>query len=539
MFKRKHQTDSSPVVAGLRDNRLGRISAVSSVSVGSNVHSQSCAAPAHTSKVRDAVLLLSLTLGALLVHGYHPAAEDAEIYLPGIEKVLQPELFGFNAQFFQSHAHLTLFPDLIATSVKISHVPLEVGAFVWQLLSMFLLLLGCWELSGRCFSDRRARWAGVALVAALFTLPVAGTALYIMDQYINPRNLAAFAGIFIIVAVLDRRYLWAGLFLLFGAAMHPLMPAFTMSYAALLVWMRRREIGIAGLAGALPLASMFSGASPAYHEVAASHSYHYFLRWQWYEIAGAVAPLAILWWFRRIARSRQMRNVDLLCRAALVYEAICIVAAVLLSSSPRFETLARVQPMRSLHLVYVLMLLLAGGFVGEFVLKNHAWRWLTLFLPLSLGMFCAQCQLFAASAHIEWPGAIPRNPWVQAFLWIRNTTPVDAVFALDPDYMNIPGEDANGFRAIAERSMLADAVKDSGAVSMFPPLAGEWLRQVDAQRGWRNFQPADYHRLQTEFGVNWVVVQKPVSGLDCPYQNTAVSVCRLDSSDSVATRLYP
>ena len=108
-----------------------------------------------------------------------------------------------------------------------------------------------------------------------------------------------------------------------------------------------------------------------------------------------------------------------------------------------------------------------------------------------------------------------------------------------PYYMNIPGEDANGFRAIAERSMLADAVKDSGAVSMFPPLAGEWLRQVDAQRGWRNFQPADYHRLQTEFGVNWVVVQKPVSGLDCPYQNTAVSVCRLDSSDSVATRLYP
>jgi hypothetical protein len=35
--------------------------------------------------------------------------------------------------------------------------------------------------------------------------------------------------------------------------------------------------------------------------------------------------------------------------------------------------------------------------------------------------------------------------------------------------------------------MLADAVKDSGAVSMFPPLAGEWLRQVDAQRGWRIF----------------------------------------------------
>lgn len=486
------------------------------------------------------LILLFLTAAALLVHGYHPGAEDAEIYLPGIEKALQPELFGFNAQFFQSHAHLTLFPNLIATSVKISHVPLEVGAFVWQLLSMFLLLLGCWELSGRCFSDRRARWAGVALVAALFTLPVAGTALYIMDQYINPRNLAAFAGIFVIVAVLDRRYLLAGLFLLFGAAMHPLMPAFTMSYAALLVWMRRREIGIAGLAGALPLASMFSRASPAYHEVAASHNYHYFLRWQWYEIAGAIAPLAILWWFSRIARSRQMRNVDLICRAAVVFEAICIVAAVFLSSSPRFETLARIQPMRSLHLVYILMILLAGGFVGEFVLKNHAWRWLALFLPLCLGMFYSQRQLFAASAHIEWPGATPRNPWVQAFLWIRNTTPVDAVFALDPDYMNIPGEDANGFRAIAKRSMLADAVKDSGAVSMFPPLADEWFRQVDAQRGWKSFHVEDYRRLQREFGVQWVVVQAPgIPDLDCPYQNRSVFVCRLDSSNPTASELHP
>ena len=515
------------------------MSNVSAISVLSNMREMPRPIDARNSKIWITLILLFLTAAALLVHGYHPGAEDAEIYLPGIEKALHPELFSFNAQFFQAHAHMTLFPNLIATSVRISHLPLEVGAFVWQLLSMFLLLVGCWELSGRCFADRYARWAGVALVAALFTLPVAGTALYIIDQYINPRNLAAFAGIFVIVAVLDRKYLLAGLFLLFGAAMHPLMPAFTVSYAALLVWMRRRDFGVGNLPGALPLAAIFPAASPAYHQVAIAHNYHYFLRWQWYEIAGAIAPLAILWWFSRIARSRQMRNVDLICRAAIVFEAICILAAVFLSSSPRFETLARVQPMRSLHLVYLLMILLAGGFAGEFVLKNHAWRWLALFLPLCFGMFYAQRQLFAASAHVEWPGVAPKNPWVQAFLWIRDNTPVDAVFALDPDYMNIPGEDANGFRAIAERSVLADAVKDSGAVSMFPPLANEWLRQVDAQRGWRNFQRADYHRLQTDFGVNWVVVQEPLTGLDCPYRNTAVSVCRLDFSDSIATRLYP
>jgi hypothetical protein len=481
------------------------------------------------SRLRNFLILLLLTLGALLVQGYHPGAEDAEIYLPGVEKILQPELFPFNAQFFQSHAHLTLFPNLIAASVQISHLPLEFVTFLWQLLSMFLLLWAGWELSGKCFASTRARWAGVALLAALFTLPVAGTALYLMDQYINPRNLTAFAGIFAIAKVLDKKYLQAGLFLLFAAAIHPLMPAFAIAFVVLLVVMRRYNLNSVALASWLPIAFLFQTASPAYDQVAGSHPYHYFLRWQWYEILGAVGPLAILWWFRRIARSRHMQNVDLLCQTLMVYESISIVAAVILSSSPRFEALARIQPMRSLFLLYMVMILLGGGFLAEYFLKNHVWRWVALFLPLCAGMFYAQRQLFPASAHIEWPGATPKNPWVQAFLWVRDNTPVDAVFALDPAHMEIAGEDYNGFRAIAERSMLADSAKDSGAVTMFPPLAEEWLRQVQAQKGWKNFQSQDFSRLATTYGVNWVVLQQPgIGDMSCPYQNEAVLVCRLN-----------
>lgn len=487
------------------------------------------AVPPRPSRLRVLLVLLLLTAGAFFVQGYHPGAEDAEIYLPGIEKILQPELFPFNARFFQSHAHLTLFPNLIAASVEITRLPLDVVTFAWQLLSLFLLLLAAWELTGRCFESTKARWAAVALLAALFTLPVAGTALYIMDQYLNPRNLTAFAGIFAIAKVLDRKYVQAALFLVFAAALHPLMPAFVIFFAVLLLGMRWRDTRSMNFAGLLPLAFLFQGASPAYDQVAQSHAYHYFLRWQWYEILGAVAPLAIFWGFSRIARSRQMRNLDLLCRTFMLYESICIVAAVILSSSPRFEALARIQPMRSLYLLYIVMILLGGGFAGEYLLKNRAWRWVALFLPLCAGMFYAQRQLFPASAHIEWPGVAPKNPWVQAFVWIRNNTPVDAVFALDPVHMQISGEDSNGFRAIAERSMLADAAKDSGAVTMFPPLAEEWQRQVQAQQGWKNFQAQDFSRLQTAYGVNWVVLQQPgIGDLSCPYQNQAVMVCRLD-----------
>ncbi len=469
-------------------------------------------------------------MGALFVHGYHPWAEDAAIYLPGVEKLLDRRLFPFNAQFVESHAHLTLFPDLIAASVRVTHLPLRYALFSWHLVSIFLLLFACWELTGRCFTRRTARYAGVGLVAALLTLPVAGTALYIMDQYVNPRNLTAFVGVLAIALLLDRRYVSSALLLLFGAAIHPLMAAFAISFCILLLYMEKSESSHAWVACLWPV-TFFDRPTAAYHQVAVTHSNHYLLRWHWYEWLGVIGPIVILWWFSRIARSRQMRNLELISRTLVFYQIVFVIAALVVSVPARFETLARLQPMRSLYLIYILFVLFSGGLLGEFVLKNRWWRWMVLFLPLCAGMFYAQRALFPASAHIEWPGSKPRNRWVEAFEWAHDNTPPDAIFALDPNYMHIPGEDEDGFRAVAQRSMLADWVSDGGAVSMFPSLAEEWLAQVDAHRGWQEFRIQDFRGLQARYGVNWVVLtlnQPGVADLQCPYQNQIVKVCRID-----------
>lgn len=376
-----------------------------------------------SSCLKHKILLLLLTIGALLVHGYHPFAEDAEIYLPGVEKILHPELFPFGAEFFQSHAHLTFFPNLIAASVRVTHLPLEAALFTWQLLSIFLLLWAGWELSSRCFTDAKARWAGVGLLAALLTLPVAGTGLYILDQYLNPRNLTAFAGIVAIGKVLDKKYAQAGLVLVISALIHPLMSVFAFSFCVLLVVMERFGPWFAAFAAMLPLGISFGPPSRAYHEVALSHPYFFLTRWAWYEWLGAVAPIAILWWFSRVARARQWRNVELLCRALVIYQLIYTAAGLVLSIPASLEGLARLQPMRSLYLLYILLILFSGGLLAEYVLKNRVGRWLVLFMPLCAGMFVAQRALFPASAHVEWPGAASRNRWVQAFVWIRQNTP--------------------------------------------------------------------------------------------------------------------
>ena len=474
-----------------------------------------------------------MTFGALLVHGYHPFSEDAEIYLPGVEKILHPELFPTGQEFFRSHASLTLFPNVVALSLRVTHLPMEVGLFLWHLASIFLLLLACWELGGLFFPDaRRARWGGVCLVAALLTIPVAGTALYIMDQYLNPRNLAAFAGIFMLARTLEKKYVGALLWLAVAVCMHPLMWVFPFSFCVLLVAMERFEgrwstksaVGFAALVW-IPLSP---AASAAYHEAAKRHGFHYIQRWAWYELLGIVAPLALFWWFARIARRRQWPVVERVGRAFVVYGLIYLVGALVVDLPARFEALARLQPLRSLHFLYIVMFVVMGGFLAEYVLKDRAWRWLLLFAPLSLGMFIGQRALFPASAHVEWPGAAPKNPWAQAFVWIRQNTPVNAVFAIDPEYMDIAGEDEIGFRCLAERSRLADAGKDNGVVSMFPALAEKWWAQVQAQTPWKSFHAEDFVRLKNKDGVSWVVVQQPgVAGLDCPYQNSAVRVCRV------------
>src|ERR1051326_8876036 len=180
--------------------------------------------------------LLLLTLLALLVHGYHPAVEDGEIYIPGIKKILNPALYPFGAEFFQNHASLTLFGKLVALSVRISHLSFDTTLFIWYVMSVFLTLMACWDWSTDCFTEPEARWAGVILVACLLTLPVAGTSLYIADQYLTPRSIVLFAVLFAIRNVWHRRYARAVAWSVFSAAMHPLMATFGISFALLLLY---------------------------------------------------------------------------------------------------------------------------------------------------------------------------------------------------------------------------------------------------------------------------------------------------------------
>ncbi len=105
--------------------------------------------------------------------------------------------------------------------------------------------------------------------------------------------------------------------------------------------------------------------------------------------------------------------------------------------------LARLQVLRAFQFVYIAGVLLAGGMFAGLAQKHK--RAIALLCLLLLGaLFAGQRLTYPESSHVEWPGLTPRNRWQQAFLWIRSSTPRDAIFALDNDYIESAGRGCSG-----------------------------------------------------------------------------------------------
>ncbi len=481
-------------------------------------------------------LLILNTVFAFVLQGYHPGAEDDGVYLSAIKKDLNPSLYPYNADFFTLQMHATVFDKAVAVTVRWLHLPLSYVCLFWQLAAIGLLLAGCWRLVGFCYPGLRARIAGVLTVSCLFTLSVAGAGLYLVDEHLHPRTLATVALVFAIDALQRGQRVRAALLLVVAFLFHPLMAVFGLSFCILYTllpqWPIARSKIPACAAAAIyapwPGSWTFAPSTPAWRRALLQHSYYTLTHWTWYEWLGAIAPPLLLFLLARFGRLCGKTPLLRLTATLSLFSTVQLAIAMLMLLPPGLQRLTPLQPMRYLHLTYLLMFLLAGATLGEYWLRGHPGRWLLVFLPLAAANGYAQRCRYPGTPNLELPWTAPQGPWLEAFEWVRTSTPKDAVFALDPGYLALPGEDNHSFRALSERSSLADDLKDAAVVSQVPKLAETWLAQHQAQAGWPTWTRADFVRLAQTTPVRWVLVT-PVQakGLDCPYVNEAVEVCRI------------
>ena len=475
----------------------------------------------------------------LLVHGYHPFSEDAGIYVAGVRKLIDPALYRPDAAFVLANTSLSLFAHLLAVVVRLTRIPLSYALLIAYLISIYTFLLACWSLARRIFASPAAQCSALAFASACLTMPLAGTSLMLMDPYVTSRSFSTPLGLFALVAAIDRRWIRTGLLLLFTALMHPLMAVYAAAFVLLFILIDLSHfrlawglslLGVAASA-AIYLATSHAPISAAYRQAVLSRSYLFPSEWAWFEYLGLAIPLLMFAFACRRLRTHTLPGK--LCLAALMLGASAALSAFLFvhPSGPYF--LARLQLLRGFHMLYLVGVVLLGGFVGLRLLDtlNHSRHArltaFTLLAAAALSMFLAGRFAYRRSAHIEFPRTAPRNPWQQAFLWIRANTPADAVFAANPDLVLLPGEDGQGFRVTAERSLLAD-YKDEGVVVVFPWLAGQWARERNAQDGLDRLTDAKRLARLRPLGATWLLLSSSaVTSFPCPFRNAVSQVCRL------------
>jgi hypothetical protein len=187
------------------------------------------------STIAEIAFLTLVTALSLAVHGFHYGIEDEAIYLPAIKKNLDPALYPFDSAFFLSQTRFTIFPLLIAFLAEVAPLSLASVVFIAHVLSLFLVFTACRRLSRQCFADTKSQWAAVLTIAVVMTLPVAGTALYVMDQHLHPRSPATAAILWSLSELLEGRYYKAGRGFLITLLIHPLMGAFGAVFAVFLL----------------------------------------------------------------------------------------------------------------------------------------------------------------------------------------------------------------------------------------------------------------------------------------------------------------
>jgi hypothetical protein len=487
-------------------------------------------------------LTIFFTALGVAVMGYHPGLEDDGIYLTAVKSDLNPALYPHDTNFFRFQLQATVFDKLVAGFVRWTGASVATTELLFQFASILLIVFSCWAIARRLFPEPHAHWAGVALVSAMFTLPVAGTALYLVDQHLHPRTLATGFILLAVSRILAERKAQALLFLLLAFLLHPIMGALGFSFCVFLAiamleplpaWLRighriGHKAGLGFGAALIPLGWVFQPPTPVWRKAVEMHPSLNLYHWAWYEWLGALAPIVLFWLLWRIAQKRDERLLASFALAVFLFGLFQMAVAMVMLGPSALVRLTSLQPMRFLHLIYFFLPLIAGCLAGKYLLKASVWRWAIFLVLINGGMFLSQWQLYQGTEHLELPGRISANPWLQAFIWIRQNTPTDAYFALDPEYVAAPGEDFHSFRALAERSQLADNIKDAAVVTNIPKLGEVWEQQVQAEQGWKHFQLSDFERLKAEFGVNWVLVSYPQpSGLPCPWHNAILTACRI------------
>ena len=163
------------------------------------------------------------------------------------------------------------------------------------------------------------------------------------------------------------------------------MASFGISFCIFLIWQQPLSEPKPAVLLLAPLGWIFEPTSPAWRVAANTRDYYFLGRWEWYDWLGVFAPFAILWWFRRIGQNNRATVMVHVTSRLIAFGIFQLIVAVALMLPQSLERIRPLQPMRYLHLFYLIFIIVSGGLLGQKFLRNHWLRWVVVFVPLAAG----------------------------------------------------------------------------------------------------------------------------------------------------------
>lgn len=505
-----------------------------------------------------AACLTLAVLSFFLYPGHTILQSDTQIYIPIMERLMDPSVLGRDLVAVNAHVRYTAYDEITMALSRLFHIGLEPVLMGQQLVYRALAVLGVFLIGiGAGLSRRRS-----LILASLLTLgaTISGPAVLLVEYEPVPRGFALAFLILSLGLLMNER--WSGAAYSAGISflLHPPTAlAFCVLLGLIALWFRMWKpvviliVSVQILAvlaamqgGEIESQAFFSALSPELEQLQRMRaSYNWVSIW-----GGRFLPhYALVLAFSGLAYWRMYRHISK--RARIFFVALPVIGILSVPVSFVFLELFKwafipqFQPGR--YLLYLPMFaMLCGGIAGLRAARAGKYAeafgfllfpyFLTMdpnvfelapvhvFMAAGLAAAAAVCsrypQAFAAACilpflAIPYAGDVHNYPPLhsaelnQLVEWARTNTDKDALFQFADFGRDLqPGV----FRARAKRALYADW-KAGGQVNFLPVFADTWRTR------WQHVEKPltlpEYARL----GIDYVVFQRPVEGETPVYEN--------------------
>lgn len=380
---------------------------------------------------RDGVAVVAIVAVALVLWvvavGYQGIIHDARLYSMQALAKLHPELLGQDLFLrFGSQDRFTFFSPVYATVS--AWLGLESAAALITLISQAAFFTAAAFVARQLLPARMALLS-VALLIAIPSEYGPGNMFHAVEPFITPRMAAEALALAALAAVLSKKHLLAGAFLLVGLLLHPLMAmAGVAMVVTLAVALPKPRIAIAlGVAGMVALALLAMGMpslriDDAWRTVILDRMPYVFLsQWSIESAARACTPLVTLTVGLLVLPLSRARQIAV---AAIVIGLAGLLLTVYGSDLLRIALVTQSQPWRWLWLTNTVMILLLPlifsacwerGYVGRATIGALVAMWLfrsdvygavLMLAALGLAIFSRSPRSQAPATRVLWFGSL-------------------------------------------------------------------------------------------------------------------------------------